>query len=151
VISRKAPGIGSALGVAFAALGLFALRAGTRSAEEGPDTDLIAASHEIFVGTCVETVSRYDPAWGTVVTDARFRVEGALKGSPGRSVTLTVPGGEIPERNLGVLVPEAPRFTLGERALVFVWIDRGGVRQVCGLGRGVRPPSEADDLERRLR
>lgn len=151
MIKRKAKGVRTALGLGLVVLAVFALQAGTRPGEERPDADLIAASDEIFVGVCVDTESRYEPAWETVVTDARFRVEHSLKGSPPRIVTITVPGGEIPGWNLGVLVPEAPRFSTGESRLVFAWTGPDGIRQVAGLSRGARPVEHADEVARQLR
>jgi len=151
VIKRKASRVGPALGLGLVVLAVFALRASTRPGEERPDADLIAVSDEIFVGVCVETVCRYEPSWKTVVTDARFRVESALKGSLSRFVTVTVPGGEMPDWNLGVLAPEAPRFSTGESRLVFAWTGPDGIRQVAGLSRGARPAEDANEVARQLR
>jgi hypothetical protein len=71
-----------------------------------------------------------------VVTDATFRVRDRVKGGARDEIVLREPGGELPERNLGMLVPHTPRFQAGEDALLFLAHDTSGSPRLVGGAAG---------------
>jgi hypothetical protein len=82
--------------------------------------ELVAEADTIIRGTVTEVRSvSVDSPTGrpTLRTLVTLQVERALKGTPGASVTLTLPGGKVGRRTLEV--DGMPRFKVGERTVVF--------------------------------
>jgi hypothetical protein len=97
---------------------------------------MVSQAHAIFLGTCSSSQSRWDEAKRMIFTDSTFLVQEYLKGNLGPVVTLTEPGGVLPEWNLEMIVPDFPQFHEGEEVVLFIWTDPHGTHQVLGASRG---------------
>jgi hypothetical protein len=96
--------------------------------------EIVTGADVIAYGRVVETTVETDDRTG-IVTLVTLRVGTYLKGHAGETVTFSVPGGDT-GRYRHVLVG-APRFIVGEEAVVFL---RAGVERrpvVVGLNQGV--------------
>ncbi|MDO8539119.1 MAG: hypothetical protein Q7S40_01655 [Opitutaceae bacterium] len=69
-----------------------------------------------------------------IQTFVTLRVERALKGSPGATVTLNLLGGKVGQRHLNIL--GVPEFKVGDRQIVFVSNNGRVVCPLVGLGHG---------------
>jgi len=69
-----------------------------------------------------------------IVTRVTVRVERALKGGPRAEVTLEIPGGTLQGTTL--VASGAPRFTPGERVVLFLEPQAGGRYGVAGWNQG---------------
>jgi hypothetical protein len=81
---------------------------------------LVASAGEVFLGHVTDRTSRVIVRDGKrlVVTEVTYRVEEALKGTPGAVKVLTILGGQVGE--LRMEVPGMPAFFVGDRDVVFV-------------------------------
>lgn len=79
---------------------------------------LVGRADEVAIGKAVSSRSRWNER-GKIVTDTTFRIEEGFKGScrPGELVTITSFGGVIGD--IGMKVPGAAEFKIGEKFLVF--------------------------------
>src|SRR5262249_3534306 len=108
-----------------------ALRGHAATLEVPPNLgEMVAHAHAIFLGTCETSVSRWDDATRTIFTDSTFAVTQYLKGDLGPRITLTEPGGVLPQMNLMMVIPHFPHFHAGEEVVVFVWTDLQGTHHV---------------------
>ncbi len=111
-------------------------------------SELVAQSDRIVVGRVVlsEAFQRRD---GTIATWYRIEVERELRSdAPTRDqepeVIVQVLGGQV--GNLGMRVEGEPRFTVGERAVIFMEGDRQLAFRPVGMAQGVmRIRMEAGD------
>lgn len=89
--------------------------------------ELVARAEQIVVGTVVDVSEGVDGSGrpATFVTLSDLEV---LKGDAAATVTVRLYGGRVGDR--GVYVPDMPRFTVGERNVLFV---AGNGRDVCPL------------------
>jgi hypothetical protein len=94
---------------------------------------LARAADAIVVGTVtnLESVATRDGAISTLVT---VEVEREYKGRVGRVVTLRQPGGRVGDR--GLWIAGSPRFTRGERQLLFLSAHHDGTARTTALGLG---------------
>jgi hypothetical protein len=131
-------GLASAL---VAAVGLFSgpLGPGEARAHELSSAELAHLSSSVILGTVESSTARWDAASSMVFTDTVIRVERAISGQPGQAVTVTEPGGALPAMNIVMSVEHFPRFAVGERAIVMIWDDPKGFRQVIGGADGKVP------------
>jgi len=112
---------------------------------------LTRAADAIVVGTVehIETVGQPDGGIDTLIT---LEVERTLKGSVGRLVTLKQPGGRLGERV--EWIAGSPRFTRGERQLVFVSAHHDGTARTTAFGMGqfvvVPHPRTGEPMAERL-
>lgn len=81
--------------------------------------ELVHAAQGIAVGKVLAT--HCFEADGLIFTDVLIEVEEALKGSPPYQVTVRTVGGEI--GNVVLWVSHEPRFTVGERTLLFLDLE----------------------------
>jgi hypothetical protein len=95
---------------------------------------LVRGSSDIVIGSVESTASRWNAARTHIVTDVTLRVDEALKGAPGATVTLTQMGGDV--AGLHLEVDGSPVFRRGERSVFFLWRDSHGRAQVNGLAQG---------------
>lgn len=94
---------------------------------------MVSQSDAIFLGVCTTSRSRWDEAKRTIFTDSTFLVGEYMKGDFGPTITITEPGGVLPEFNLGMMiVPQVPQFRAGEEVALFVVINPSGVFRVLG-------------------
>jgi hypothetical protein len=81
------------------------------------DARLIAGADAIVSGVVIDVESRLDGT-GAIVTVSRIAVSEVLKGTVEPSIDVMEQGGEIGDR--GVWVHGTPRYTPGERVLLFL-------------------------------
>lgn len=120
------------LGVVFSAL------LGPRRAEGTvlipmSDAALVQSSTMVLLGTVLEVKSELRRE--RIVTRIRVFVNETVKGEPdGRVVDVTEPGGRVGKRVAWIF--GAPRFTTGERVLLFLRRRRDGTLSTNGLALG---------------
>ena len=99
--------------------------------------DMTDQADVIAIGNCVDTRSMWvDNSLVTLVTVA---VGEALKGAPGETLTVVVPGGIDANRKVPVAMtyPGAPRLTPGENVFLFLNADTEvGGYNVSGFSQG---------------
>jgi Matrixin/Thrombospondin type 3 repeat len=111
---------------------------------------LARAADAIVVGTVrrLESVATRDGAISTLVS---IDVEREYKGRVGSEVTLRQPGGQVGGRRLWLA--GSPRFTVGERQLLFLSAHHDGTARTTALGLGqfvlVPHPRTAETLAER--
>lgn len=100
--------------------------------------DLTQRADLVVLATAVAESARRD-ARGRIVTDVALRIEEALKGDAraGSTITMTRLGGAIGD--IGMRVEGEPRFTVGERYVVFLYRTHGGALRPVGMSQGVMP------------
>jgi hypothetical protein len=96
------------------------------------DEALVDQAELIVLGRVVE---RRFAAAGPPATEYVFAVERAVRGRAVEELVVRVPGGVRPG-GLGLKIWGAPAFRDGERALLFLARDRGGVHAVLHLSLG---------------
>jgi hypothetical protein len=107
--------------------------------------ELVTSSDRIVMGTVLNREARYDDR-RRIVTDVTVRVDESMKGTTGAGDELVIRclGGEIGD--LGMRVAGAPRFSDGQRSILFVAARRGHLRPV-GMSQGVLPIDVRDGRE----
>ena len=111
--------------------------------------DMVSQADVIDIGKAVETRSMWvDQSLVTLVT---VNVSESLKGEPGQSLTVVVPGGVDANRKIPVAMtyPGAPRLTPGEDVFLFLNADSevGGGYNITGFSQGKFSIVEGDDGE----
>lgn len=100
--------------------------------------DMVHQSDVIAIGNVLETRSMWVDR--NLVTLATVSVSESLKGAPGETVTVVLPGGVDVNRKVPVAMtyPGAPRLTPGENAFLFLTADSevGGGYSVAGFAQG---------------
>jgi hypothetical protein len=110
---------------------------------------MVSQADVIAIGRATETRSMWvDRSLVTLVTVA---VNESLKGAPGESLTVVVPGGVDANRKVPIAMtyPGAPRLTPGEDGFLFLNADSevGGGYNVTGYSQGKFSIVEGDDGE----
>jgi hypothetical protein len=82
--------------------------------------ELVSRAELIFQGSVTGTRSQWigEGAQRHIVTYVTFRVDDAIKGSPGNSYTIRMLGGTVDGQTMEV--SDAPKFEKGDRDFVFV-------------------------------
>ena len=100
--------------------------------------DMVNQSDVIAIGNVVDTRSMWVDR--NLVTLATVSVSESLKGAPGETVTVVLPGGVDVNRRVPVAMtyPGAPRLTPGENTFLFLTADSevGGGYSVAGFAQG---------------
>ncbi|HXQ74628.1 MAG TPA: hypothetical protein VN844_29250 [Pyrinomonadaceae bacterium] len=99
--------------------------------------DMVNQSDVIAIGNVVETRSTWVDR--NLVTLATVSVGESLKGTPGETVTVVLPGGVDTNRKIPVAMtyPGAPRLTPGENVFLFLTSDSEvGGYNVAGFAQG---------------
>jgi hypothetical protein len=109
--------------------------------------DMTDQADVIAIGNCVETRSMWvDRSLVTLVTVA---VGESLKGDPGETLTVVIPGGVDANRRIPIAMtyPGAPRLTPGENVFLFLNADSdvGGGYNITGFSQGKFSIVEGDD------
>lgn len=94
--------------------------------------ELVSQSDLIVVGSATKQSSRYVNK--LIVTDVTLAVSSTLKGSAKDSVVVTHLGGSVGE--VGLNVPGAAAFKLGENVVVFLRRVPSGDWNVVGMSQG---------------
>lgn len=115
------------------------LGSGLADAQELSRTQLAHLSSSVVLGMVESSTARWDAASSMIFTDTVIRVERTISGQPGAMVTVTEPGGALPAMNVVMSIEHFPRFAIGERAIVMIWDDPKGFRQVIGGADGKVP------------
>ena len=88
----------------------------------------------IFSGRCIQTSVEYDAALGRNITVATFRVQRAVKGVLGDTVTVRMLSGGT---SLGDEPAGVPRFRRGDEVVLFLYGESSlGLSSTVGLGQG---------------
>lgn len=114
----------------------FAVAAAAMSVVPPTFPELVAEAETIVRGsvTDVRTEEFDSPQGRGIRTLVTVRVERTLKGAPGPTLTLSVLGGTVGRRTLGIA--GMPQFQVGDRQIVFV-ADNGRVFcPLIGIGHG---------------
>jgi hypothetical protein len=111
--------------------------------------DMVNQADVIAIGNCLDTRSVWvDRSLVTLVTVA---VSESLKGAPGETLTVVLPGGVDANRKIPIAMtyPGAPRLTPGEDVFLFLNTDSdvGGGYNVTGFSQGKFSIVEGDDGE----
>jgi hypothetical protein len=96
---------------------------------------VVRDSPRAFRGVVVRSWSAWDDARAAIWTHYEIRVTETLRGSAQAMFTLSEPGGAV--GNLAMQVPGAPRFAVGEEAVVFAYPTPIGYWRVQGWGQGL--------------
>src|SRR5262245_26488155 len=88
---------------------------------------LTKASSAIHLG---KVISR-EPVWedsecNVIYTKVKLSVERTIKGSPDKEVIIRIPGGQVKEKDRGMVAHGMASFKDGERTLVFLSRDKDG-------------------------
>jgi hypothetical protein len=106
------------------------------SAIEVSFTDLVNQADVIAVGTVTDIREHWDAEKKAPFTLVTFSNLTVVKGSPGTSFTLEFLGGTMPD-GLVMVIPGVPKFTVGEKALVFCAGNRRDFCPLVGVWQGV--------------
>jgi hypothetical protein len=91
----------------------------------------------IFYGTVISNEVKVDEVSGHVATFTTFEVIEVIKGDVGETHTIKQIGGQLPGSNLVQKVHGVPRFTIGEKVVVFLPQEsRLGFASPLGLSQG---------------
>jgi hypothetical protein len=96
---------------------------------------LVQDSELVVYGRVIASRALWDPATATIWTRTEFLVIDGPKGQPGKSVTVTEPGGTVNGR--GVVYPGTPQFRLEQECVLFLYRAAGNRLRVTGLLQGV--------------
>jgi hypothetical protein len=96
---------------------------------------LVQTSEYVIYGRVIESRAQWDPATATIWTRTEILVIDGPKGQPGKTVTVTEPGGIMNGR--GVLYPGTPQFRLDQEVVLFLYHGPGNRLRVTGLLQGV--------------
>jgi hypothetical protein len=108
------------------------------TARQLSDEELATSSEIIAIGRCTSLKSVWEGR--TLVTVATIAVDEGLKGTPGPTLTVALPGGIDSARKFPVSVvwPGAPTLQVGEEVFLFLVTDEGvaSAPVVAGFSQG---------------
>jgi hypothetical protein len=98
--------------------------------------ELVRGAGLVFSGEVTTVSSRREayPGGHTIMSDVAFRVNRVLKGATDSSLILSTVGGTIGDETLEI--DGFPRFSTGDRVVVFVASDRNRACPIFGLSQG---------------
>lgn len=109
--------------------------------------ELVGQSAVVAHGRVASIRVVWDAGRENIWTHYQIVLDEALKGSPGRTVEIQEPGGELDGIRMEII--GAPRYELGEEVVVFAEPTPAGLR-TCGWGQG-RFVVEGEPGQRRVR
>ena len=109
--------------------------------------ELVGQSAVVAHGRVASTRVAWDAERENIWTHYQIVLDEALKGSPGRTVEIQEPGGELDGIRMEII--GSPRYELGEEVVVFVAPTPAGMR-TCGWGQG-RFVVQGEPGQRRVR
>lgn len=95
---------------------------------------VVRSSPRAFRGVVTKSWSAWDAGRTAIWTHYEIRVAETLRGPGVATFTMSEPGGVV--GGLGMEVPGAPRFRIGEEAVVFAYQTPLGYWRVRGWGQG---------------
>jgi len=96
--------------------------------------DTVAKAEWIVEGDVVRNWCGWDNGHRFIWTHTEIAVRNSWKGSPGRRVTVSEPGGMI--NGMGMQVAGMVRYAPGERVIVFLYRTPIGLIRTVGLAQG---------------
>ena len=110
---------------------------------------LVSRSDTIVAGEVLDLKPSWNAERSDIFTTVILRVDRQLKGSGGDVIRFSIPGGAVGDE--WIRVSHAPRFELGERALVFLRSGGGRLPTVVGMEAGKRHLAADEDGSERIR
>ena len=110
---------------------------------------LVSHSDTIVTGEVLDLKPSWNAERSEIFTTVILRVDRRLKGSGGEVIRFSIPGGTVGDE--WIWITHAPRFELGERALVFLRSGGGRLPTVVGMEAGKRPLAADEDGSERIR
>ena len=108
-----------------------------RNFRAGPSLlQLIERAETIVAGEVLELESAWTESRSTIYTTVTLRVDRRLKGGGAEVVRFRIPGGTVGDQ--AMIVTHSPRFSVGERTLVFLGPPRGLLPRIVGGQAGKR-------------
>lgn len=89
-----------------------------------PFDQKVDEAEAIILGRVVGTRSAFDPTGRWILTTATIQVDKSMKGAPGGTIEVTVPGGEV--NGIRQETVGTPSFRQGQERVLFVRQDRVG-------------------------
>jgi hypothetical protein len=132
---KKLSSIPNSVGYLVVALLVFASQAAATVLVPADFTEMVTASHAIAHGRVVAVDADPTGNLRTVRTFVTLEVEQYLKGSLGRRVTFSVPGGQVGRYRR--MIVGAPHFAEGDEVIVFLSARGPSIPYVFGLSQGV--------------
>ena len=98
--------------------------------------ELVAQAEVIFQGDVTDVKSQWvgEGAQRHIVSYVTFKVEDALKGTPGQSYTIRMLGGTVDGETMGV--SDAPKFKVGDKDILFVQNNGNQFVPLVGIMHG---------------
>jgi len=135
---RRSPAVRSALSNLCLIFGLFALAVvPARAVTVAPLSfeELVRQSSSVIYGRVVEVRGQWTDDRRAIDSLVTVEVIKGLKGTAGRELTLTIPGGQVGRyRNL---LPGAPAFARGDLAVLFVTARGARLPITTGFTQGI--------------
>jgi hypothetical protein len=113
---------------------LLALPASATSLLRAEVPELSRKADAVVQGTVRRVQSRWAAGGRRIVTDVEIQVSDVLKGSPGRTVVVTQPGGRVGD--IGQRVSGLASFDEGEEVVVFLQRRGRDAYSVRGMAQG---------------
>ena len=108
-----------------------------RDFRAGPSlVELVERAETIVAGEVLELESSWTENRSTIFTTVTLRVDQRVKGAGQEVVRFRIPGGVVGDQ--AMLVTHSPRFSVGERSLVFLGRPKGLLPRVVGGQAGKR-------------
>jgi len=96
--------------------------------------EIAADAESIVHGVVTARHSGWDAERAAIWTHYEIDVIETFKGKPGRTLTVSEPGGEADGQRMDVV--GAPRYEIGDEVTVFAAPTPIGYRRTCGWGQG---------------
>lgn len=110
---------------------------GVRSLYAPPSLpELLERSQTVVAGEVLDMQSRWTPDRRQIFTTVTLRTDRRFKGGGNSLVRFRIPGGTVGDTRL--MVTHSPRFSVGERALVFLAGESGRLPRVVAGEAGKR-------------
>jgi hypothetical protein len=98
--------------------------------------ELVAEAEIIFQGDVTDVKSQWvgEGAQRHIVSYVTFKVDEALKGSPGQNYTIRMLGGTVDGETMGI--SDAPKFKVGDKDILFVQNNGSQFIPLVGIMHG---------------
>jgi hypothetical protein len=109
---------------------------------------LVSRSDRVIYGRVVGSRSAWDQETGTIWTHTDIQILDVAKGSAGRTVTVSEPGGIVGQ--VGHYFPGVPQFELNQEVVLFLHSAAGNRLRVTGLRQGVYSVTRDSETHERI-
>jgi hypothetical protein len=107
---------------------------------------MISRAETILTGVCASSNSRWDERTRMILTDSVFRVAAYIRGQGKATISVTTPGGVLPDRNLMMTFPGMMTFVPGTEVMLFISKAQNGSPYVYGQVTGARQIQEVQRM-----